>query len=103
MFESQESLLKACEDNKSGEFWKSIGKIGLGSERTKHISMETVQEDGSLKNAINKVLFKWKHAFQTLLNCETDTHFDENNDTVNILEHHNTEQLNQGISLHDVR
>ena len=25
LFESQESLLKACEDNKSGEFWKSIG------------------------------------------------------------------------------
>ncbi|KAH3716408.1 hypothetical protein DPMN_059130 [Dreissena polymorpha] len=55
----------------------------------------------SLTNDIGKI-FKWKHAFQTLLNCETDTHFDENNDTVNILEHHNTEQLNQGISLHDV-
>ena len=60
--------------------------------------METVQEDGSLTNDIGKVLFKWKQAFQTLLNCETDTHFEENNDTVNILEHHNTEQLIKALA-----
>jgi hypothetical protein len=30
------------------EFWKNIGKIGVGSERQKSIPMEVVLEDGSI-------------------------------------------------------
>ena len=50
------------------EFWKSIGKIGIGQTKKKYIPMEVVGETGKIDNDITNVLNKWKQDFSSLLN-----------------------------------
>jgi hypothetical protein len=52
------------------EFWKNIGKIGVGSERQKSIPMEVVLEDGSICTDTDIILNTWKTAYENLLNCD---------------------------------
>ena len=54
------------------EFWKSIGKIGIGQKRKKFIPMEVVGEVGVIDREIQNVLNKWKQDFSSLLNSEDD-------------------------------
>ena len=43
--EMQEELLNSCKSN-SKDFWKKIGRIGVGEERNSSIPMETETPDG---------------------------------------------------------
>ena len=49
-------------------FWKKIGQIGAGSERSKDIPIEIIQEDGTTSKDPTVVLEKWKHEYHNLLN-----------------------------------
>ena len=46
-------------------FWKTIGKIGVGNERQKNIPLE-VKVNGRITRDKVTVLKKWKDSFQSL-------------------------------------
>ena len=50
------------------EFWKKIGKGGIGQERQKLIPLEVILEDGSISKSPDVVMNKWKTSFSDLLN-----------------------------------
>ncbi|CAG2237220.1 unnamed protein product [Mytilus edulis] len=62
----QEDLIKSCDNPK--EFWRKIGKIGVGSERRSFIPMEVKLSDESVSCDKNVVLDKWKCEFSNMLN-----------------------------------
>ena len=51
------------------EFWKNIGKIGIGQSRKKYIPMEVEGESGVVDRNILNVLDRWKQDFSSLLNA----------------------------------
>ena len=51
----------------SQDFWKTIGKIGVGNEQWKNIPFE-VEVNGRITRDKVTVLKKWKDSFQSLLN-----------------------------------
>ena len=53
--------------NNSQEFWKTIGKIGVGNERRKNIPFE-VEINGQITRDNETVLDTWKNSFRDLLN-----------------------------------
>ena len=53
--------------NNPQEFWKTIGKIGVGSERRKHIPFE-VEVNGRITRDNETVLETWENSFRDLLN-----------------------------------
>ena len=67
--ETQQELFKTCNTGNTGDFWKMIGKIGMGFERNKDIPLE---EDGTITSSLNKVLNKWR---TSLKNCSQITPF----------------------------
>ena len=50
------------------EFWRKIGKIGVGQNRQNVIPLEVKLEDGSVSDDIPTVLNRWKTDFSNLLN-----------------------------------
>ena len=50
------------------EFWKKIGKVGIGQERQKLIPLEVILEGGSISKSSDVVMNKWKTSFSDLLN-----------------------------------
>lgn len=71
-FKMQNELENQCE-NDNEEFWKNIGRLGIGFERRNNIPMEIVKDDGTVSTKVQEVLMKWKDYFQDLLNPQTDT------------------------------
>ena len=65
--EVQNDLLSSCKSDQN-EFWKKIGKVGVGTERSKTIPMEIKLENGSVSNNVNDVLNLWKEEFEKLYN-----------------------------------
>ena len=64
---TQTELEDQCK-NDNDQFWKSIGRLGIGFERQNKIPMEIMKEDGSLSSKLHDVMAKWKDYFQRLLN-----------------------------------
>jgi len=48
------------------DFWKSIGKIGIGIDRKRTIPLEVVDNDGNVTMDKKAVLDKWKGDFESL-------------------------------------
>ena len=65
----QPDLMQECNDN-STEVWRTIGKVGIGQTRKRHIPMEVILRDGTVSRDPVSVLDKWKHDFSSLLNCQ---------------------------------
>ncbi|VDI43282.1 Hypothetical predicted protein [Mytilus galloprovincialis] len=63
----QDDLTSSCDNPK--EFWRKIGKIGIGAERQRNIPMEINLEDGSVSTDPISVLNKWKNDFSSVENC----------------------------------
>ena len=59
------------------EFWRKIGKIGVGSDRRNTIPMEVTINDGSICNDKNVVLDKWKKDFSNT--CILNKNYSNNN------------------------
>jgi len=66
-FKQQCKLLELCE-NDQVSFWKSIGKIGIASERKQEIPYEAVDANGNVTKLKPEVLNVWKESFEKLLN-----------------------------------
>ncbi len=49
----------ALHGNNSKEFWKFIGRIGVGSERNSHVPCEVCLPDGSVSREYKVVLNHW--------------------------------------------
>ncbi len=74
------NLEKLC-NSKDNNFWKEIGRVGVGAERRKQIPMIVKSEDGTVRRGKDEVLSAWKEHFTTLLNDDTtveDGNGDEN-------------------------
>ena len=69
-YKMQEDLANSCDNPK--EFWRKIGKIGVGAERQRKISMEVILSDGSIRTDHKIVSNKWKSEFTTLLNSDNN-------------------------------
>ncbi|CAG2197791.1 unnamed protein product [Mytilus edulis] len=65
------------ESGNQREFWKEIGRIGVGQERCKLIPMEVQLQNGEITNDKDSVLSKWKNAFYDLLNANDDSNTPE--------------------------
>ena len=63
------------------EFWRKIGKIGVGSERRNTIPMEVKINDGSICNDKNVVLDKWKNYFSNMVNKNYSNNIDINSNS----------------------
>ncbi|KAH3785703.1 hypothetical protein DPMN_163797 [Dreissena polymorpha] len=76
-------MLNDCNVNQS-QFWKSIGRIGVGHCKENGIPMEVILDDGSVSKDVKEVLDKWK--WKTLYSRHDEEHIniiaDESN-TVN--------------------
>lgn len=101
--EKQNELLNACEN--SDIFWKTIGKTGIGNERSKEIPMEVTLENGERSNTIEDILLKWKTEFEKLYNSTNPTNTPNNYGDPNVIYDKKDENdiLNSGISILDVR
>ena len=66
-FEIQNLDLKNRKD-----FWKRIGKIGVGKERRNQIPMEVILTSGDISSDTKVVLETWRKHFQDLLNPQTE-------------------------------
>lgn len=84
------------------EFWREIGKIGVGNERKKQIPSEVVTPEGLVSNNQEIVLETWKTAFCRLLNPEDNTIQTEIPPLNNITKHPTPEYLNEGISVAEI-
>ncbi|VDI10211.1 Hypothetical predicted protein [Mytilus galloprovincialis] len=65
------------ESGNQREFWKEIGRIGVGQERRKLIPMEVQLQNGEITNDKYSVLSEWKNAFYDLLNANDDSNTPE--------------------------
>ena len=82
-FRMQSDLLIDLDKN-SCNFWKNIGKIGVGFQKKKKIPMEVLDDTGTVNIDTDFVLKKWKNSFLNLNNASgQDTAIpDITNDTV---------------------
>ena len=62
MERSQFELTNSC-NNDTEEFWKIIGRLGVGFERKQNIPMEIKKDDGCISNNINDIKLKRKTHF----------------------------------------
>ncbi|CAC5400853.1 unnamed protein product [Mytilus coruscus] len=65
-YRCQEELVNFS-DNDPNQFWRRIGKIGIGNERQMRILNEVTLDDGTITNNLETILSKWKSSFHSLL------------------------------------
>ncbi|VDI31988.1 Hypothetical predicted protein [Mytilus galloprovincialis] len=70
-YSMQEELSNSCGNPK--EFWRKIGKIGVGSERQNYIPMEVKLDNGQISSDKDEVLNKWKCDFSNMFNRNDDS------------------------------
>ena len=77
--------MQECSDN-STEFWRTIGKVGIGQTRKRHIPMEVILRDGTVSRDPASALDKWKHDFSSFLSCQQadDSYEGQSTDSHNI-------------------
>ena len=98
LYRNQEELLEAQQSDPK-EFWRKIGKNGVGSERQKNISFEVTNDDGSVCVDKDRVLDKWADHFSNLLNVNDGNNVSVDN---NITENAADEYQDGNISLQEV-
>jgi ABC-type uncharacterized transport system ATPase component len=74
-YRSQEELIRLS-DIDSKQFWRKIGKNGIGNQRQLNIPNEVTLDDGSITDNSDTVLNKWKNCCQALLNLNVDSNSD---------------------------
>jgi hypothetical protein len=55
------------------DFWKSIGKLGISSERNQRIPWSVIDNEGAVPTDKNVVLGKWKSDFGQLFSIDQIT------------------------------
>ncbi|CAG2222202.1 unnamed protein product [Mytilus edulis] len=98
-WKKQQDNIENLLTSNSQQFWKEIGKIGVGQERRKRIPMEVVREDGTTSNDMTDILQVWQDSFQTLLNPTGNNSISE---TQNEINESDGSYLNEHISLEEL-
>ena len=80
----QKQLTQECNEG-TNEFWKTIGRVGLGQSKSRKIPMEVVLEDGTISRDCKDVLEKWKHEFCSLLNAKPNDAQQTTNTFANVM------------------
>ena len=75
---SQQQNILTMYRSDTRQFWKKIGQIGAGSDRSNQIPREIILDDGSISSDPNSVLNKWKQDVQGLLNPGAMSHTEVN-------------------------
>ena len=57
-YSMQDDLLNTCNASKS-DFWRPIGKVGVGQSQSSSMPMEVVLENGSTSSNVTDILNKW--------------------------------------------
>ncbi len=65
---NMQNNILALHSNNSKEFWKFIGRIGVGSDRKLYIPWEVCLPDGSVSRKHKVVLNHWQYKLSELLN-----------------------------------
>lgn len=73
--EKQRNLSNLCNSNRN-DFWKEIGKLGVGNDRKLPIPMEIKSEDGSVNTNVNDVLNRWEFEYRNLFSVNDSDSFD---------------------------
>ena len=60
--------IQNLDTSNSKDFWKRIGKIGVGKERQNQISIEVILSSGEVSCNTKVILELWRKHFQDLLN-----------------------------------
>ncbi len=91
------------------EYWKYVGKIGMGSVWKIHIPWEVIMEDGTVSQDFKDVMNKCSKHFSTLLNDDLDCPGAEpsgggiGDDDIEYGEVHGGPDLEARITLEEVR
>jgi len=96
-FKTQNELLSNLEEN-NDQFWKSIGKLGIVSDRNKGIPMQVVLENGTVSDNVKTVLAKWQKDFCLLLNTDTVV----NNASIGNTQTNNNHDLDKDINILEI-
>ncbi|CAC5365429.1 unnamed protein product [Mytilus coruscus] len=75
-YRCQEELVNFS-DNDPNQFWRRIGKIGIGNERQMRIPNEVTLDDGTITNNLETILSKWKSSFHSLLNPNVNAEYNK--------------------------
>ena len=100
--EVQNDLLSSCKSDPN-EIWKKIGKVGVGTERSKTIPMEIKLENGSVSNNENDVLNLKKEEFEKLYNQNSATNRPSTQNASDTSFQEQPDQLSEGISIMEVK
>jgi len=72
--DKQESLSELLEQHDSRDFWKEIGKLGIGNYRKNYIPLDVINDDGEVTS--EGVMRQWKSDYEKLFNTCVDDSFD---------------------------
>ena len=75
--------------------WKEIGKIGIGTERQKHVPFEVINAEKEVFHEPDKLLDEWKEPFSNLLNPERDRSLNESNFLTDEIDERTPSYLNE--------
>lgn len=95
-------MLKECNVDQSN-FWKSVGKIGVGQIKKKCIPLEVTLNDGSLSTDLSQVLNKWKHDFSSLYKNDNYVYSSQNSNVLNDVTDYADLSFNANITIFEVK
>ena len=96
-FNLQNDLLDNVKNN-SGNFWKSIGKIGVAFQKKHIIPIEILNDDGNIVTDKESVLNKWKNSFSNLYNSSVSHNVEIKRNNVDV----NVPEFDNDISIDEV-
>ena len=73
LIEKQNSFEEKLMASNQKDFWKSIGKLGISSERNQRIPWSVIDNEGAVPTDKNVVLGKWKSDFEQLFSIDQIT------------------------------
>ena len=83
------------------EFWKTIGKVGIGCK--KNIPMEIITENGSVSNNVEDVLSKWESCFSKLYTSNVTTNTNNHGLSRDNIKNSNDHIFDEPISVFEVQ
>ena len=99
-YQMQADLLENVQHNQN-EFWKTIGKVGIGCK--KNIPMEVITENGSVSNNVEDVLSKWESCFSKLYTSTVTTNTNNHGLSRDNIENSNDHIFDEPISVFEVQ
>jgi hypothetical protein len=102
-FKVQNDLASSADNPK--EFWKTVGKVGVGEKRNARIPMEVTDADGNIVCDHETVLETWRNSFSNLLNpaSQINDYDCVSPESVSRVHHNYPELFSEAISMEEVQ